>query len=183
MRFGLRSGGSAAVSALRCVMGQPLPFAEASIAPRTDGVYLTAAHAFNNKFMVAQFTESEVDRIGSNRPGVRAKAFQAGEVARSRWGPLGTHFVTDEAKPEWNVEFMVLPDDRLVYQRVADSAIPGLGKPTFELTFLPYDGLDDDWGLTVLKTWPADPGWMPVLTSTGQFEAPDVGTIRARAKG
>lgn len=192
MRFGLSQGepsASTCISRLRTLARQSLPFdGFASVEPRTDGVYLLAAAELLTPFDVLYFDGSDLAVFATGKLHATLAHIRSDEATypREQYRRDGDWYVTEHHSQSGLGKYVVvLPDDRVLFQYKSDrldATIMASGGITHEREFVPFDAIDEKWGVASATSWP-QPDWMPVLTATGSIEAPDIGAPRARAKG
>jgi len=192
VRFGLSQGevsASTCISRLRTLARQSPPFdGFASIEPRTDGVYVLAAAGLLTPFDVLYFDGTDVAVFATGKLHATLNHIRSAESTypREAYRKEGDWYVSEHhSDPGLGKYIVVLPDDRVLFQYKSDredSAIMESGGITHERQFVPFDAIDENWGVASATSWP-QPDWMPVLLTSGEIEAPNIGSPRARAKG
>ncbi len=190
MRFGLSEGEPAVlstVSAIRHLAGTGLSLHGGTPRPpRTDGIYLFGASQLLRPIRFLHFDQSTfvLQDTGKVRTTLDAVLARDSDIQRHPYHWNGDHYLTGEANPNSQKAFIVADDGRLIFDYLIDRGkSPEFGERVFDLAFVPFDEIGENWGEpTVPPGWPM-PSWEPVLTSTGEIEAPNIGQVRARAKG
>lgn len=187
MRFGLSAGRPHAllcIAAIRNVIGDVLPFdGTRSEPPRTDGIYVAAVNQFKRPYLFFHFDGSTFTRHETGDMWDSIERVRAGTVSRQPYSKAGDYYLSGEENPKSRKLMVATDGGRLLYQYQVDQDNRRLGPQTYELNFVHFSEIDESWGKpSAAASWPK-PEWMPILTSTGEIEAADLGRPRARAKG
>ena len=76
------------------------------------------------------------------------------------------------------------PDGGLVFEpEMRYGKADEYGPRTFEYQFVPYSQMTEGWGRATIPFPLPAPGWLPVLTRSGDIEAQEIGAPKARIKG
>ena len=160
--------------------------AESSATLRTDGLYLMAANTRRNQFLGWYFDDTTAAVLSLNDPAKSLNDLRSGEwePARDSYYIANGHYLIEDNDPDQRIHAYVQPGGRLVMQSdMHRGKADEHGERTSEYLFVRDSELSPGWGLPTIPGPLPGPSWLPVLTSSGDLVAEELGIPRARVKG
>jgi hypothetical protein len=141
--------------------------------PRTDGLYVCAAHTKKSRFWAIHFDDRggaviiHVNDVARAYATIRDGSWQ---VTRRPYGEERNQYSVGYDEP---VRIRVLDDRRLVFQFASWDQVQGRPTACGETRFVTGEELMAGWG--TVRCPVSTPRWTPELTSNGDLRAPDIG--------